>query len=383
MGRWFGSLIRMRDRRTGRFALVIVGVLLLGLFVFGAVDVGTADPRPAEPATALPTTTRNPPTTVPPSPIEAAPSDVPASIAPSDAETPEPVRRALTVHAVGDVVFDPDYIVDFRTIGYGAAFDGLDGLFKTDDLTIVNLECSPSMLGAPLDKQFVFRCPPSALAAARAEGVEVANLANNHSQDFGQLAMLDGLLHAHLAGLRPVGVGIDVHSATTPQIIDVGGWRIAVLGMGGVVPGEAWLAGEGAPGMASGDDIDQMTTAVRAASENADFVFVTIHWGIEGESEPRDDDRARAQAMIEAGADAVFGHHPHRLGALELIGDVPVFWTLGNFIWPRLSDASATTGVARLEISAEGEITACLLPAFITRNGQPELTGARDCGGAE
>jgi hypothetical protein len=85
--------------------------------------------------------------------------------------------------------------------------------------------------------------------------------------------------------------------------------------------------------------------------------------------------------MIEAGADAIFGHHPHRLGVLERVEGVPVFWTLGNFIWPRLSDASATTGVARLEISASGEVDACLLPAFISRNGQPELTGPLDCDG--
>ncbi len=83
--------------------------------------------------------------------------------------------------------------------------------------------------------------------------------------------------------------------------------------------------------------------------------------------------------MIEAGADAIFGHHPHRLGELEILDGVPVYWTLGNFIWPRLSDASATSGVARLEIGTDGEIEACLLPAFIERSGQPALTGARTC----
>ncbi len=367
----------MRDRRTGRFALVIVGGLLLGSFVFGAVDIGTADSNPAESETSLPTTTSAVATTVPPSPPETASPET----SPIDAVPESAVRKDLVVHAVGDVVFDPDYIVDFRTIAYGQAFDGVGGLFASDDLTMVNLECAPSTLGDPLDKQFVFRCPPSALAAARAAGVEVVNLANNHSQDFGQTAMLDGLMQARLAGLRPVGVGSDLASATSPEIVEVGGWRIAVLGMGGVVPSSGWLAGEGKPGMASGDDIDQMTAAIRRADEMADLVFVTIHWGIEGEPEPRADDRARAEAMVEAGADAIFGHHPHRLGGLELIEGVPVFWTLGNFIWPRLSDASASTGVARLEISGDGQVEACLLPAFISRNGQPELTGARECGG--
>lgn len=289
------------------------------------------------------------------------------------------VRSPLLIHATGDVNFDPSYIPRFVSEGYASAFDGLDGLFVEDDLTIVNLECAPSMLGSPLDKEFVFRCDTTSLPIIAMHGVDVVNLANNHSQDYGTTAMLDGALQARLAGLAPVGVGTTVESATSPALFDVGGWRIAVLGMGGVVPSSGWLATSDRPGMASGDDIEQMTAAVRAASRQADLVFVSIHWGVEGESEPRQDDVERATRLIEAGADAIFGHHPHRLGSFEFIAGKPVFWTLGNFVWPRLSDASATTAVATVEISADGEIGACLLPAFIERSGQPVLTAGTDC----
>ncbi len=352
---------------------MIGGGLLLGSFVFGAVDIGIAEPASESAATTT--------TTIATSTSTSAPAESPVGVATTTVPSPDPGRRALTIHALGDVALDPEYIVAFQANGFEYAFEGLDGLFTGDDLTIVNLECSPSSLGVPLDKRFVFRCPPPALGVARANGVDVVNLANNHSQDFGVEAMLEGVLHAKLAGLRPVGVGGDVASATAPQIVVVGGWRLAVLGMGGVVPGDGWLATPDRPGMASGDDVDQMTSAVRAAAESADLVFVTIHWGIEGETEPTEGDRERARAMIEAGADAIFGHHPHRLGALEMVDGVPVYWTLGNFIWPRLSDPSATTGVARLEISPDGDVEACLLPAFIVTSGRPELTGPRECGG--
>ncbi len=362
----------MRTSRRGRAAAVIGSGLFLGSFVFGAVDAGTAELTQPGASEATTTTT----TTISVTPPSAAAVQTAAPKADSVLETS---RQAIVIHAVGDVALDPEYIVDFRSLGYGHAFERIGGLFEGDDLTLVNLECAPSTLGAPLDKTFVFRCPPSALSVARANGVDVVNLANNHSQDYGMTALLDGVLQARLAGLRPVGVGADVAAATKPEVIEVGGWTIAVLGMGGVIPGTGWLATDDRPGMASGDDIEQMTAAVRAATEVADLVFVTIHWGVEGESEPRDDDRARAVAMIEAGADAIFGHHPHRLGELELVDGVPVYWTLGNFIWPRLSDLSATSGVARLQIGADGHVDACLLPAFIERSGQPSLTGARAC----
>lgn len=304
-----------------------------------------------------------------------------------DPEAPAPLPPAstdvgfdpLAISATGDVVFDREYLPVFNGRGFDHAFEGVGDLFLRDDLTIVNLECTPSTLGDPVEKAFVFRCPVSALAVARQFGVDVVNLANNHSQDFGTAALLDGVLQSRLAGLSPVGVGSDVEAATKPALFEVGGRTVAVLGMGGVIPGAHWLARADHPGMASGDDLEQMIASVAAASKVADFVFVTIHWGEEGVTEPRADDRERVRAMIAAGADAIFGHHPHRLGELELVDGVPVFWTLGNFIWPRLSDASANTAVARLEIDEAGKVTACLLPAFIEINGQPRLTGPTDC----
>lgn len=289
-------------------------------------------------------------------------------------------RESIIVQAVGDVNFDPDYIDAFRVNGPSHAFEKLDGIFQDDDLSIVNLECAPSTLGQPLDKEFVFRCPPSSLPVAKFFGIDVVNLANNHSQDYGKIAMLDGLTQARISGLGAVGVGIDVKHAMRPYLMDTGGWRIAVIGMGGVKPSEGWVATEDRSGMADGDDTDLMVSAVREASAVADLVFVTIHWGMEGEPEPSEEDRVRAEAMIEAGADAVFGHHPHRLGAMEIVDGVPVFWTLGNFIWPKFSDLSATSGVARLEIDPAGAVVACILPAFIAAPGQPELVGAKTCG---
>jgi poly-gamma-glutamate synthesis protein (capsule biosynthesis protein) len=352
--------------------MVVGGGVLLGMLAFGVLgdlsagstsspfSATTAPPKTSEPSVVTATTV-------------SATSTVPAAI--------RPERVPITIQAVGDVNFDPTYIDSLRVHGYGYAFEKLDGVFLADDLSIVNLECAPSTLGTPLDKDFVFQCPPSSLAAAKANGVDVVNLANNHSQDYGKTAMLDGLTQARLAGLGAVGVGADIDQATSPFLVEVHGWRVAVLGMGGVKPSDSWVATADHPGMADGDDIDQMTQSVRDAARSADLVFVSIHWGVEGESEPRDDDRKRAQAMIEAGADAIFGHHPHRLGALEFIDGVPVFWTLGNFVWPKFSDLSATTGVARLEIDADRTIRACLLPAFIQAPGQPQLTGPTECSG--
>ncbi|MEX1005829.1 MAG: CapA family protein [Acidimicrobiia bacterium] len=352
----------------------VLGVVLVGGSVLGATTFVMAPPSEAEVALTTTTTISLPaPETTPP-----APSTTIADTTTTTTTLPQP--EAVVIHGVGDTNFDTTYIPNLGTYGFEYAFGGLDGLFVDDDLTIINLECTASLLGQPLDKDFTFRCDPRSLPVARQFGVDVANLANNHTQDFGTDAMIDARANVTRAGIRAVGLGEDVASATAPTVVTVGDWKIAVLGMGGVVPSSGWLATEDRPGMASGDDIGQMTAAVRAASELADYVAVSIHWGWELETEPRADDRERAEAMIEAGADMIFGHHPHRLGSFEFIDHKPVFWTLGNFIWPRLSDAGATTAVARVVISPDGSLDACLIPAFIETSGQPVLTGEPACG---
>jgi poly-gamma-glutamate capsule biosynthesis protein CapA/YwtB (metallophosphatase superfamily) len=119
---------------------------------------------------------------------------------------------------------------------------------------------------------------------------------------------------------------------------------------------------------------------VRAADEVADIVVVIVHWGHELDTIPRADDIERANAMIEAGADIIFGGHSHRLQPLDLVEGAPVFWSLGNFVWPHLSEPSATTAVARVVVSPDGSMDACLIPAYIESHGHPVLTAEPTCG---
>ena len=305
-----------------------------------------------------------------------APTSVEQAVAPSPAR---PVRERLVVHGTGDVSLDPGYIPALREHGYDHAWSGLDGLFAADDLTIVNLECPVSTRGRIEPRAFNFRCDPAALPAAHRAGVDVANLANNHIRDYGPEALLDSITHTREAGIAPVGVGADLAAATTPAVVERGGWRIAVLGFGGVVLSPGWLATARSPGMASGDDVDGMVEAVRAAGEVADLVFVSIHWGMELDTEPRADDIRAARAMIDAGADGIFGHHQHRLGPLGTHRDRPIAWGLGNFVWPRLSAESARTAVAQFVVEPDGAVRGCLLPAVIASSVHPELTGPRTC----
>jgi poly-gamma-glutamate capsule biosynthesis protein CapA/YwtB (metallophosphatase superfamily) len=351
--------------------VLVVGAVL-GIGAYTASGLGSATPTTQPIAVAVDTTS----TTAPSTTTTTIPT---TTTAPSTTTTTTP-KGSVLIHGTGDVAVDPSYIPALAQKGYAHAWSGLDGLFERDDLTVINLECVPSDIGKPVEKAFNFRCPTEALPSIAAAGVDVANMGNNHSQDYGTDALLDGRANLLAAGIGPVGAGKDAFEAAEPALFEINGWTVAVIGFGGVAPSEAWYATTSSPGMRSGDDIPSMVRAVEAANDVADIVVVTIHWGFELDTQPRNEDIERAKAMVDAGADIIFGHHQHRMNPLEYIDDKPVFWGLGNFVWPQNSTASATTGIARVVINSDGTMDACLIDAFIKTHGRPIITGEAECG---
>jgi poly-gamma-glutamate capsule biosynthesis protein CapA/YwtB (metallophosphatase superfamily) len=287
-------------------------------------------------------------------------------------------RGSLVIHGAGDVSLDPTFITTYGSLGYGYAWSGLSGLFGRDDLTVVNQECPVSNLGTKWPgKQFNFRGDPRALPAMKAAGVEVASMANNHAYDYGPVALLDTRKNDLAAGIQPVGAGKDPAEANAPAIFHLQGWTVAVVGLDQVIdPDPEEVARPGHPGTSDGHDFPAMLAAVRAAAAISDLVVVDIHWGVELDTQPRSYQVEQGHRLIAAGADIIFGGHSHRLQPLEMYRGRPIFYSLGNFVWPNFSVEGATTGVAEVRVSASGHLTARMIPAFITAPGHPVLRGS-------
>jgi hypothetical protein len=292
---------------------------------------------------------------------------------PSPSASPSDPRRALVIHGTGDVSLDPDYIPALRTNGYDWAWSGLDGLFERDDLTIINHECPSTDIVAPVPKEFSFRCDPDALPAAKHAGVDVANLANNHQYDQGPDGLVDSIRNIEEAGLIAIGAGVNAEDADAPRYVDVKGWNIGLVGVDEVLDPENMVATGDEPGTAVGHDFPRALAAIREADANADLVIVAIHWGVELDTQPRDYQVDEAHRMIDAGADMIFGHHAHRLQPMDTYRGRPIFYGLGNFVWPNFSTEGSTTAVAEVHVSPEGDLTGKLLPAYIVSPGHPVL----------
>jgi Bacterial capsule synthesis protein PGA_cap len=248
--------------------------------------------------------------------------------------------------------------------------------FASNDVNIVNLETAVGSSGSPAVKQYTFQSPPSLLAALRAGGTHVVNLGNNHSLDYGPGALLETIELSRAHGLATVGAGRDAAEAFAPAVLSTPGGTVAVIGLSQVVP-PGWAAGPGRPGVANAYDTTAVSNAVRSARAAADHVVVMVHWGDENADCPNGKQTGLASLLLQAGADAVVGNHPHRLQGITAGGGKLVGYSVGNFIWYNHSPPNDLTGLLSVELDSAGVRSHDFVPARIDGNGRPvPLTGA-------
>lgn len=240
------------------------------------------------------------------------------------------------------------------------------------DVRVGNLECVVARQGtAEADKPYTFRAHPRVLKLLKRH-FDAVTLANNHSGDFGPLAfgeMLD-LLERHQ--ISYFGGGRNLAQAHTPLIIERKGLRIALLGYNEFFP-RIFEADFDKPGIAWSEDEQVKLDIVRARTDyRADLVIPVMHWGWEHEPLAGWRQRQLARLMIDAGADAVIGGHPHVTQDVEQYRGKPIVYSLGNFVFDGFSDEESNTGwLLWLELDRQGVNRWHTVIARIDRYGTP------------
>ncbi|MCE2532118.1 MAG: CapA family protein [Acidimicrobiia bacterium] len=277
---------------------------------------------------------------------------------------PEPSRE-WTLLAGGDVLMD-------RTEPAGIdPFEFIRPSLASADIAVVNAEMAISDRGTAVDKEYVFRAPPQAAARIAAAGIDVANLANNHAGDYGADALLDSVGWLETAGVVALGAGADDTAAYAPRVLHTAGdVRVAFVGASMVVPW-GFPAEPDRPGIASARPTTRIVESVRAASREADVVIVVIHWGIERRTCPTSEQFDVTRELLDAGADAVIGHHPHVLQPVEFVGGKLVAYSLGNFVWHPRSGLTGETGVLQVDFDADRIVGWTFHPHLLDENGAP------------
>lgn len=230
----------------------------------------------------------------------------------------ENVVRSITITSAGDCTLGTDVAFGGTTLpweveqqdkNYSWFFRNVLPIFEKDDLTMVNLEGTLTTRGERQDKTFAFRGAPEYVSILTAGSVEAVTLANNHSQDYGEISLTDTKDALDEAGIWWV-------ENLNTLVKEVNGVKVGMIGL--------YDLNYSAP-----EILPKAMEQVK--KDGAELIVVQVHWGIEGEGVPVARQREVAYAAIDAGADLVIGHHPHVIQGLEEYKDKMIIYSLGNF----------------------------------------------------
>ena len=286
-----------------------------------------------------------------------------------------PAKSGLAPASAVSLVFAGDIVLDDAAGALmergGDPFAAFAPVFKNADIRLGNLECVVATTGSAGDKNFTFRAHPRSLPVLKRHFDAVA-LANNHSGDYGREAFAEMLYLLKDAGLAQFGGGHNLKEAHTPLILERKGLRIALLGYNEFMP-RSFEADYNAPGSAWSED-EQVVADIKAARSvhKADLVIPVMHWGWENEPIANTRQRQLARTMIDAGADAVIGGHPHVTQDIEHYKGKPVVYSVGNFVMKETDNANQRRGwVLRLQLDKAGVAGFDTVVADIDMDGIP------------
>jgi len=289
---------------------------------------------------------------------------------------------SISAYAAKEVslVFAGDTVLD-DTAGKiieqgGDPFSDFADYFAGADIRITNMECVVSTRGQANDKMYTFQAHPRVIPVLQ-KHFDAVTLANNHSGDFGPDAFAQMLSLLKEAGLAQIGGGMNLKDAHTPLVFTRNGWRIAVLSYNEFHP-RSFEAGFDIPGVAWSEDqqvMEDIQTARRI--HRADLVIPVMHWGWENERTANPRQRQLAKLMIDAGADAVIGGHPHVTQDVSVYKGKPIVYSVGNFVMKETDNAFQRKGwVLKMYFDKRGVTRFETLPVKIDMEGIPSIDRA-------
>ncbi len=273
---------------------------------------------------------------------------LPDSIKPCDTSL---YQRKIVITGVGDIMLGTSY-PSFKYLpphnNPDLLLENVADTLSSSDITFGNLEGSFLNSGEAVKKCrdttacYLFRMPESYVSALVHSGFDILSLANNHFGDFGlpgrirTMKMLDSL------GIYYGGLIEHPYSIFEKDSV--------IYGFCAFAPNA---------GAMDINDISEAGDIVSLLSDTCDIVIVSFHGGAEGadfqnvtksieifHGESRGDVHAFAHAMIDRGADVVFGHGPHVTRAVEVYNDRFISYSLGNFCTYGRFNLAGPNGIA-------------------------------------
>lgn len=233
-------------------------------------------------------------------------------------EIPEDEIVSITLSAAGDVTlgntqnqsYDGSFIQMFDNKGSSYFLSNVKSVFENDDMTLVNFEGVLTEATAKVEKEFNLKGRPEFMQILNDGSVECAGFSNNHRLDYYEQGSNDTI-----EGFKNYGITYACNDT-------VGVYEVKGIKMGFIAVNHC-----------GGQDVmDYVKNGIVSLKESgANCVIVIIHWGIERDHYPQQEQIQLAHNMIDLGVDLVIGSHPHVLQGVEIYNGKAICYSMGNF----------------------------------------------------
>ncbi len=284
-----------------------------------------------------------------------------------------PEGESVTFTFAGDVLLDDSYAIMSNYVVQNSVLENcIDESLLTQmreaDVCMINNEFTYTEETKPIsNKTFTFKAKPENVNILKEMGVDVVSLGNNHVYDYGEKGLYDTIATLEGAGIPYVGGGKNIEDASKILYYQNDEMKIALISATQIerYPNpNTKEATETTPGTFRCYESEKLLEKIEEADANSDFVIVYLHWGTESTDQPDWRQTSQASECALAGADVIIGAHPHVIQGIGYEGDVPVFYSLGNF-W--FSSKNLDSSILNLEISKDGLVSSQFVPC-LTRN---------------
>ncbi len=260
--------------------------------------------------------------------------------------------RDVVIILTGDVMLGRSVMtksLDLKDPAY--PFAKVGDILRSADIVFINLEnlfvsdCPRSNSG------FVFCADPKMIQGLVFAGVDIVNLANNHSKDYGEKGLKETTKLLKDRGIETTGLG-------NLAIKKVKGIKFGFLGFNFV----------------SKAPKDSDIKLVLDSDKQVDVLIIGVHWGEEYRDKANDKQCLWAFKLVQSGADIVIGYHPHWVQNEERIDGKPVYYSLGNFVFDQMGSEKTRKGLILRATFRNGQlIKEEKLLTYMSDWGQPEF----------
>ena len=239
----------------------------------------------------------------------------------------------LSLVMVGDALLHSSLYNDGYKNGvydFSSQLEYIKPIIQKYDLAFYNQESILGGTSIGLSDYPTFNSPQEFGDAMIDAGFNLVSLANNHTLDRGEKAVLNSCEYWKTKDVLTAGSYSSFEEANEIKIKEKNGIKYTLLaytyGTNGIpVPrGKEYLVNLYSDEKAK-EDIEKV-------KDKVDIILVSMHWGTEYQTEPTEEQKRQANYLSSLGVDIIIGTHPHIIEPITYINDTLVIYSLGNFI---------------------------------------------------